>query len=200
MAAADRKLVADFTKIYRLRVERATSARVLADFEAKQPKRDPNLDVPKLGRRLAPFHTQLFAWLDDVKASPLKPRTAKNIHDFDQAKGAVGGGRSGTRRLCGIQIFNRLQCGHAIMVKEDLGPQRNAVAGEADWHGHRARAAFRDGDFPLAKTHIKEREALLASAVGGDDPRLVETRRVRILWAHRLGAGAGPAGETAVNS
>ena len=106
MAAADRKLVADFTKIYRLRVERATSARVLADFEAKQPKRDPNLDVPKLGRRLAPFHTQLFAWLDDVKASPLKPRTAKNIHDFVQAKGAVGGGSLRHRgHLRGIQIF-----------------------------------------------------------------------------------------------
>ncbi|KAH8044584.1 hypothetical protein JL721_12794 [Aureococcus anophagefferens] len=377
MAAADRKLVADFTKIYRLRVERATSARVLADFEAKQPKRDPNLDVPKLGKRLAPFHTQLFAWLDDVKASPLKPRTAKNIHDFDQAKGAVGGGS--------LRHRGHL-CGHAIMVKEDLGPsnvqplrelryalkyhedlgsnvaagatllkmgrclrraplhrdhpvgphralelkcageacgaaarcfekelesghptyaraaleagdallaaedewvrahglgvgddlddaaeaervsmlqlaqrvlsncraaqaaaavnvksmaprelvefsktqcllavvfarqkvpskaeehfdkslklfgrlklsQRNAVAeDEADWHGHRARAAFRDGDFALAKTHIKEREALLASAVGGDDPRLVETRRVRILWARGVGAGPRESG------
>ncbi|KAH8049574.1 hypothetical protein JL722_11872 [Aureococcus anophagefferens] len=89
-----------------------------------------------------------------------------------------------------LKLFSRLKLS-----------QRNAVAeDEADWHGHRARAAFRDGDFPLAKTHIKEREALLASAVGGDDPRLVETRRVRILWAHELGAGAGPAGETAVNS
>lgn len=108
----ERKLVRDFTKITRMRIERATSKRVIQDYEAKQPKPNPLKNVPPLGPRLAPFHAQLFGWLDDVKQSPLKPAFKKNLHDFDQAKGAhVGQGSMRTR-------------GHAVLIKghDDLGP------------------------------------------------------------------------------
>ncbi|KAH8091313.1 hypothetical protein JL720_6208 [Aureococcus anophagefferens] len=91
--------------------------------------------------------------------------------------------------------FSKTQCLLAVVFA------RQKVPSKAEEHFDKSLKLF--GRLKLSQrnaTHIKEREALLASAVGGDDPRLVETRRVRILWAHELGAGAGPAGETAVNS